>query len=426
MGWNSYPAYGAAVTEADVRANADYMAEHLLSYGWQYVVIDYAWYYPHPPGSTEPFPQQFRSPSDQAPVPWLGMDEYGRLLPDLRKFPSSQGAAGFRPLADELHSRGLKFGIHMLRGIPRQAVWARSPIFGAANIDASMIADTTSTGFGSSFMWGVDMSQPGAQAYYNSLFELYASWEVDYVLLDDGGMGDTDPGYAAEIAAVRQAITQSGRDIVLQLASRLPEAQGGRTDAGNPYPTLKDNWSYLATQFTNLPTGVLTAEAGNWPAIGPMYLGRLSRRGPSSSARQSRLTTDEVITHLTLWAISGSPLFYGGDLPSGNEWEHRLITNEEVLAVNQAGRRFRQLFRKGDQIVWVAETPDVDELYVALFNVSDEETIEVEADLRELGFKGKNDVRELWTKEVSQTRNGRLRRHLPPHGAALYRVSKAR
>ena len=127
MGWNSYNSFGAAVYEEDVKANADYMAEHMKHLGWDYIVVDYCWYYPHPPGSIQDNPPQYRLPKDGALVPWFPMDSYGRLYPDPGKFPSAANGKGFKPLADYVHSKGLKFGIHVMRGIPGQAVWAKSP-----------------------------------------------------------------------------------------------------------------------------------------------------------------------------------------------------------------------------------------------------------------------------------------------------------
>ena len=181
MGWNSYNSWGAAVTEQEVRANAEYMAKHMKDRGWEYIVVDYCWSYPHPPGSVQNNPPQFRLAKDNAPVPWLAMDQYGRLLPDPRKFPSSVGGKGFKPLADYVHSLGLKFGIHVMRGIPRQAVWAKSPIKGRQGINAAGIADTTSRCPWLNQMYGVDMTQEGAQEYHDSLIDLYAEWGVDYI-----------------------------------------------------------------------------------------------------------------------------------------------------------------------------------------------------------------------------------------------------
>lgn len=118
MDWNSWDCFGAGVTESEVRANAEYMAEHLLRFGWEYVVIDIAWYNPGATG----YP---------SPPATLEMDAHGRLLPAPNRFPSCGNGKGFKPLADEFHAKGLKFGIHIMRGVPRLAVERNCPV-GAA------------------------------------------------------------------------------------------------------------------------------------------------------------------------------------------------------------------------------------------------------------------------------------------------------
>jgi hypothetical protein len=117
MGWNSWDCYGASVTEEEVLGNAEYMAEHLLLFGWEYIVVELQWYEPGANSSAyRPF------------VP-LEMDAYSRLIPAPYRFPSTANGQGFKPLADRIHALGLKFGIHILRGIPRQAVHQNTPIF---------------------------------------------------------------------------------------------------------------------------------------------------------------------------------------------------------------------------------------------------------------------------------------------------------
>ena len=110
MGWNSWDCYGPCVREEEVKANADYMAEHLKSHGWQYIVVDIQWYEPN---------ARAQGYNNFAP---LEMDSWGRLIPAVNRFPSAADGNGFKPLADYVHNKGLKFGIHMMRGIPRQAV----------------------------------------------------------------------------------------------------------------------------------------------------------------------------------------------------------------------------------------------------------------------------------------------------------------
>ncbi len=128
MGWNSWDCYGTAVTEAQVKANADYMAQHLKQHGWQYVVVDIQWSEPH------------AQAHGYRPGAELAMDEYGRLIPAANRFPSSAGGQGFKPLADYVHGLGLRFGIHIMRGIPRRAVQANLPVFGS-KARAAEIAD---------------------------------------------------------------------------------------------------------------------------------------------------------------------------------------------------------------------------------------------------------------------------------------------
>ncbi len=213
MGWNSYNCFGSAVHEDEVKANADYMAKNLKQFGWQYIVVDFLWAYDNPPGSTVGNPFRSRLP-DGSYIPWLSMDQYGRLLPDANKFPSSFGGNGFKPLSNYIHSLGLKFGIHVMRGIPRQAVWAKSAVLGTNGITADMIADTSSVCPWLNHMYGLNMQKPGAQEYLNSILKLYASWDVDFIKVDD----ISRPYRTAEIEGYYKAIQNCGRSVVLSLS----------------------------------------------------------------------------------------------------------------------------------------------------------------------------------------------------------------
>ena len=161
MGWNSWDCFGAAVNEDTVRRNAEYMAQHLKPFGWEYIVIDIQWYQPTASSHAyEPF-------SDET------MDAFGRFLPAENRFPSAAGGAGFKPLADYIHSLGLKFGIHIMRGLPRQAAHRRLPIW---NSDAACdeAADPNSICAWNPDMYGLRADHPAARAYYDSIFSLYA------------------------------------------------------------------------------------------------------------------------------------------------------------------------------------------------------------------------------------------------------------
>src|SRR5579862_6235541 len=177
MGWNSYDCYGYSVTEQQVRDNASFMAERLKPVGWDYIVIDYVW--------SSPKRKSLDPPTQNAEFqPRLAMDRFGRLIPDPARFPSSTDGRGFKPLADWLHSKGLKFGIHLMRGIPRQAAGDKCPVFDSpyTAVDA---ANRKSPCPWLNHMWGMNMTSPAGQAYLDSIFKLYAAWGVDFVKVDD-------------------------------------------------------------------------------------------------------------------------------------------------------------------------------------------------------------------------------------------------
>jgi hypothetical protein len=426
MGWNSYNCFGASVEESEVKENAAYMAQKLKAFGWQYVVVDFCWSYPHPPGSSQSPPPQFRLIMDQAPVPWLGMDAYGRLLPDGRKFPSSVNGNGFKPLADYVHSLGLKFGIHIMRGIPRQAVWAKSPILGANGITADQIVDTTSVCPWLNNMWGVDMQKPGAQEYYNSLFNLYASWGVDYVKMDDV---DGDPGYpyrCSEVEAVRKAIAQCGRPIVLSLSLNMKwenrEHVAAHSELWRISMDFWDNWKQVEEQFELCAQWAAVSRPNAFPDADMLQIGKLSKRGPVGNERFSLLNDNELYTHMTLWSIFRSPLMMGGHMPENSRFVEQLLTNEEVLAVNQRGYDARQLFRTATQCVWVSKIPGSKAINAAFFNLG-EATTDVSATFEALGLSGKCAVRDLWQKQDIGSITKQMTATVPPHGARMFRIT---
>ena len=256
MGWNSWDCYGTTVTEAEVKANADYMAAHLKQHGWQYIVIDIQW--------SEPNAQAhgYRAGAQ------LAMDEYGRLIPAVNRFPSSAGGRGFRPLADYIHALGLRFGIHIMRGIPRQAVKANLPVFGSAlgTVRAGEIADTASICPWNTDMYGVDLSRPGAQGYYDSILKLYADWGVDYIKADDIAR----PAHREEIAALHRAIGKTGRPIVLSLSpgpAMIKDVAFLQANANmwRISDDFWDNWKALRLNFILMSIWSGIGRPGAWP-----------------------------------------------------------------------------------------------------------------------------------------------------------------
>jgi hypothetical protein len=420
MGWNSYNCFGSAVHEDEVRANAEYMAQKLAPFGWQYVVVDFLWAYDNPPGSRIGNPFQLRL-GDGSYVPWLAMDQWGRLQPHADKFPSAFGGKGFKSLADYIHSLGLKFGIHVMRGIPRQAVWARSPVLGAEGIHADAIADTSSTCPWMNQMYGLDMRKPGAQAYLNSLLALYAEWGVDLIKVDD----ISRPYSAAEIEGYRRAIEACGRPMVLSLSpGETPIADSSHVKRwGNMWRMADDfwdSWPEMLKMFDYAKRWEGIGGPGHWPDCDMLQTGKVSKRGPVGPERYSRFTDDELMTHLSFWCLYRSPLMIGGNLPDNRPLEERLFSNPEVLAVNQEGANPRQVAKENGRMIWVSDAGG-GALYVGVSNIGDSAR-ELVVDLRSLGFRRAVAVRDLWERrDLGKFRNV-YSRMVSAHGCALLKI----
>jgi alpha-galactosidase len=423
MGWNSYNCFGSAVHEDEVRANAVYMAQHLKQYGWQYIVVDFLWSYDNPPGSLIGNPFQSRLP-DGAYIPWLTMDGTGRLMPNPNKFPLS-GGIGFQHLAKFIHAQGLKFGIHVMRGIPRQAVWAHSPISGTKGITADMIADTSSTCDWMNHMYGINMSKPGAQEYLNSLLALYAYWGVDLIKVDD----ISRPYHQAEIEGYRKAIASCNRPMVLSISpgeTPLKDSAHVRqwADMWRMADDFWDNWKELLKMFDYAKSWEGVGAPGHWPDCDMLQIGKVSKRGPVGPERYSRFTKDELLTHMTFWCIYRSPLMIGGNLPEDRPFEDSLYTNPEVLAANQEGLDPRELYKKDNRMVWYSNAPAPPghkAYFVALFNLG-EASQDVPLDLSQLGLKGKTTIRDCWQRTDIGIFTKHYSRQLPAHGAALLKI----
>ena len=406
MGWNSWDCYGAAVNEKQVRENARYMSEKLLKYGWEYIVVDIQWYEPN---------AKSHCYNDNAP---LVMDDYGRLMPAENRFPSAAGGKGFKPLADYVHSLGLKFGIHILRGIPKQAVRANTKIKNS-EFTAAQIADFGSICSWNTDMCGVDMTQQGAQDYYNSLFELYAKWGVDFVKVDD----IASPYHKSEIEAVYNAIKASGRDIILSLspgAAPVCEAEhlGNHANMWRMTNDFWDNWDLLKKMFDYCRDWFPFVKEGHWPDCDMIPLGKIRLCDPQSD-HDTYFTKDEQMLLMSLWAIFRSPLMFGGDMTMNDEFTLKLMQNEDIININQNSYCGRELYRKGSEIVWAANYDDG--YYMAQFNTG-EEPLQTEFDPVYLGISGEIDAYEIWSAE-EQINVSRIKSEIAPHGVKLYKIN---
>ncbi|HTX35605.1 MAG TPA: glycoside hydrolase family 27 protein [Bryobacteraceae bacterium] len=418
MGWNSWDSFGTGVTEAEVKANADYMAKNLAAHGWQYIVVDIQWSEPNP------------KTHGYRPDTELVMDTHGRLMPAPNRFPSAADGKGFKPLADYVHSKGLKFGIHIMRGIPRRAVDRDLPIAGSAH-KASQVADKNSICRWNTDMYGVDVTKPGGQDYYDSIARLYAEWGVDFIKADDMfGFGEGGD-HSSEIAALSTALRKTGRPIVLSLSPGTRDA--GKAAFIGRYAQMWrisgdfwDRWADLKRQFPNFTKWNPYVKPGNWPDGDMLPLGHIGIRAERGDPRMSLLTHDEQRTLITLWSIARSPLMFGGNLPDNDQWTLNLITNDEVLAVDQKAVSSRELFTRGDQVAWIAQLPGSTAKYLAIFNTGDAQDQDIQVNWSDLGLPTDCTVRDLWAKhELGSKQTGQTFK-IAPHASAFYRVSPRR
>ena len=415
MGWNSWDFYGTTVTEEQTKAQADYMAEHLLSHGWDLITVDIQWYAPTPEADGDYYNY------DAASVD-LMLDGYGRLQPATTRFPSAAGGVGFTNLAEYVHSKGLRFGIHIMRGIPRQAVIDDLPIYGTS-YTAQDIADTSSTCSWNPDMYGVDMSRPGAQEYYDSLFSMYARWGVDFIKVDDLSR----PYHTAEIEAIRAAIDKTGRPMVFSTSpGETPVSAGGHVmQNANQWrisDDFWDSWSAMYDQFQRLHDWTPYRGPGYFPDADMLPIGKVHASSSDSDGRETYFTEDEQYTLMCLWSIARSPLIHGGDMTQMDSFTLSLMTNDEVIAVNQYSTHNRQLFNTGTQITWVADAVDSSDKYLAVFNAT-ESSAAVSVDLTALGYNGNCSIRSLWNQTDLGSFSGTFAPEINAHGAALYRIS---
>ncbi len=414
MGWNSWDCYGPTVEEHEVKANADYMAENLKEFGWEYIVVDIRW-----------FVENDKAGGYNQTDPRYVIDEFGRYQPAVNRFPSAADENGFTSLAEYIHSKGLKFGIHIMRGIPKVAVENKLLIKGTEGITADQIYSTELQCKWLRDNYTIVADKPGAQEYYNSIFDMYADWGVDFVKVDDLSR----PYHQGEIELIRNAIDQCGRPIVLSTSpGETPiEAADHVKEHANMWRMVDDVWDTWH-HFTHLidicQKWYPYIAPGTWPDCDMIPLGRISIRGERGEDRMTRLTKDEQYSLMTLFTIFKSPLMFGGDLPSNDEFTLSLLTNKAVLEMHSKSTDVKQLYQQDGKVAITSVDPSTDDVYLALFNISDEETpMEVGVDLTELGFMGDCGIINLWTGEDLGQVSGAFSQNLAPHACGLFKLS---
>ncbi len=428
MGWNSWDSYGLTINEAQFKANARVLAE-LRQYGWQYAVIDEGWYMADPTGSTVAAKKYL----------W---NKNGLLIPAPDRFPSAASGAGFKPLADWVHAHGLKFGIHIVRGIPRQVTAENLPIAGT-KYTAAEAADKTSPCPWDEGNWGVKDNAAG-QAYYDSMMKMYAAWGVDFIKVDC--ISDR-PYRLTEIRQIAEAIRKTGRPILLSL-SPGPTALGHAAKVARYAQMWRisddhwDGWSFPHPHGGDFPSGILQAfdllaewfpyaGPGHWPDADMLPEGWLGPSPGFGPPRESRETHEEERTEFSLWAIARSPLILGANLTRLDSFTRALITNQNVIFVNQNATYSRPVSTAGlgpafaHVRIWRATIKQPGERgyaeYFGFFNL-DSKPAALRATWKQLGLNGgRHSTVNAWDGSTGEA-SKRIAVALPAHGCEVFQV----
>lgn len=416
MGWTSwsmqsskYPGLNpegdySYLTEKNVLKQTDAMASKLKKYGYEYVNIDAGWW------------------RDMAWKPEF--DAYARQAPNAGRFPR-----GMKPVADDIHAKGLKAGIYLPVGLEKEAYGeGKVPIWNAEGCTTSdIVYDDLRTTNGWDSAYKLDFSRPCAQKYIDSQAQLFADWGYDFLKLDGVGPGSSKTGdnynNVADVAAWKKAIAKAGRPIHLEISWALDinhvvdwkkYSNGWRIDTDvECYCNTLVSWeNSVDDRWDDTPGWTRHAGPGGWNDLDALNVGNGEMDGLTKAERQS---------YATLWAIAKSPLYTGDDLTRLDDYGVSLLTNREVIALNQGSTPpARPVTASGDRQVWSAKNTDGSHT-VALFNLGDSPAA-VTADWSTLGFSGRGKVRDLWNHEDLGTYKDKLTQTLPAHGSRLFTV----
>lgn len=417
MGWNSWDCFGAGVNEEQLMANAEYMRDNLKEYGWEYVVCDIQW--------SEPTAHSCNYHNFAE----LYMDEYSRLIPAPERFPSSAGGKGFSVIAQKVHDMGLKFGIHIMRGIPRQAVHRNTPIK-CEGVTARDIAQQFSVCNWNTDMYGIKANVKGAQEYYDSIFELYASWGVDFIKVDDICITEGHPNnlYSgkAEIEMIRKALDKCGRDMVLSLSPGPAQIEHGYhlSANANMWRLTGDFWDQrekVREMFRKCEMWYKFTSEGCWPDCDMLPFGHL-RVGDARDDSYTRFSKEDQYTVMNLWSIFRSPLIFGGHMPDNDEFTLSLLTNQDIIDINQHSSGNRPVVSEKDKAVWTCFDKNGNRV-VAFFNITDDD---MEFTMpSEIAENENITLTNLWTKEKITATAEKFSITLAANDSAIFRIEKA-
>jgi hypothetical protein len=417
MGWNSYDAFGDSVVEAEVLANAAWLKEHLQPVGWDMVVVDFRWYDSKADGIRVQNPEG------------VTIDEFGRCIPPTNRFPSAADGNGFRTLADRIHAMGLKFGIHIMRGIPRKAVQADTPIAGTsfkASAATRPEGDPIRTCRWNRDMYGVDATTEAGKAWYADLGKQYAQWGVDYIKCDDiANLQGADP----ELEALSRGLRASGRSIVFSLSPG--PARVSRAEHLAQFANLWrisgdfwDRWQALDHNFDLFANWQTNSGPSHWADGDMIPFGHICQRNCDVRPnRWTRFTPEEQLTLMSLWALSSSPLMLGMNLLDNDAWTTAILSNPEVLAINQdaLGRVARRVSGPppAPAETWIKELADGSKA-VGFFNRTNQ-PVKVQVPWAALGYASAPQVRDVWFHRDLE-RQVQFTTDLSPHSGVLLRA----
>jgi alpha-galactosidase len=425
LGWNSYDSFGCFINERRALENLRVFVERLKPHGYEYFVIDAGWYRQYNLAGRE-----FPGKDD---IYTVRHDAFGRPVPAPNCFPN-----GFTPLADACHAAGVKFGIHMMRGIPRAAVEVNTQVQGTA-FHARDLANSADTCDWCADNFGVDMRKPGAQAYYDSIVELLAGWGVDFIKYDD--IVPSPP----EVDAVVAAIGKSPRDIVLSLSpgnghnadgwpsyfkANMIRTSGDIWDEREDFRWVFERWQTFMPLLDKLPPGcwldmdmIPFGELQVWNPSSGEQVGHILMNG-KGSRRMSGLNSPQKRTFMTMRALAASPLMMGGNLPGTDEESFALLTDSEMLACNQNGVTGKLMTYTDWTSTWL--TPHRTKSgagWFAIFNRDGENPREVVADSAILGIAPESRLSDIWNRRDLGDLRAPLRQVLPPDEVLFVRYN---
>lgn len=434
MGWNSFDCFNYSVNESEYMQNAHYMAEKLKPLGWEYCVVDFIWWIPY---------MGDWAGSQGTNMNLGNLDQNGRFWPDTTRFPSAKGGKGFKVLADSIHNLGLKFGIHVMRGVPRMAVKRNCPILNS-NYTCTQAADQNSTCSWLDWMYGTNMSNPAGQAYLNSILSLYNSWGVDFIKVDDLSA----PYHTAEVEGYASAIDSVSREIVLSTSpGATPVNQASHVSKyANMWRLVNDfwdidfsnnkNWGDITNAYSvaeswrkTLVNGKIIAGSGHWPDVDMLPFGHLSLRGPRGSTRYtlSTLTKGEHRLIMFLWCINNQPLMYGGNMPDNknNPFYDSLMTNKDCIYIDQNGINGKVLKSSSTgTAIWTSADPqDTTVKFLMIANLT-QSSASISIDLKDLGITKSVPVKNIWTGEILGNTTTTFAQTILSHDAGLYIVGE--